>query len=67
MRQTSFMLDYLAAARDISHDDDAKHDHHTLLLLLQPSVGVWMSESKQAPSSSTETHPERMSRVVFYV
>jgi hypothetical protein len=35
-----------------SYDDDAKRDHHTLLLLLRPSVGVYMSESKRASSKA---------------
>jgi hypothetical protein len=29
----------------ISHDDDAKHDLHTLLLLLSQGMGVRISES----------------------
>jgi hypothetical protein len=39
------MLAQLAAVQKISYDDDAQLNHHTLLLLY-PSAGAWMSESK---------------------
>lgn len=35
----------LAAAKKISHDDDAESELHALLLLLSQGVGVRISES----------------------
>jgi len=35
----------LAAAQEISHDDDAEYELHALLLLLLQGVGVRISES----------------------
>jgi hypothetical protein len=35
----------LAAAKKISHDDDAEYELHALLLLLSQGVGVRISES----------------------
>jgi hypothetical protein len=46
----------LAGSGTKYYDDDAKHDHHTLLLLLlRPSVGVWMSESKHLRAAHKPT------------
>jgi len=38
------MLVELAAVKKTWYDDDAQHDLDSLLLLLYPREGVWMSE-----------------------
>jgi hypothetical protein len=62
-----FMLAQLAAVKKISHDDDAQHEPHALLLLLYAGVGLCVANrSKQLLDSSYANPPRANEPGGFY-